>query len=433
MNRKILRLAIPNVISNISIPLLGLLDIGLMGHMGSQSYIGAIAIGTLIFNFMFWAFGFLRMGSSGLTAQAFGRRNFSDALMILSRSLILAIIIGILLILIQIPIAKISFFLLNSSYEVETIASQYFFIKIYSAPATLALYAILGWFIGMQDAKTPLIISVFINIINMVYSIIFINVFGMKAEGIALGSLLAQYSGLLLAIWMLHNYYGKLFKYFSWQELKSVKPFLNFLNINQNIFIRTMLLIFTFTFFTSRSASLGDNILAGNTLLYQFLIFFSYFMDGFAYAAESLIGKYYGANDNTMVKNTIKKLFIWGGSICLIFTILFIFAGKSLLPVLTNNVSTLENANKYFYWVYLLPIASFAAFLWDGIYIGCTASVAMRNSMIVSVLILFFPLYFFVFKGFGNDGLWFSFLIFLASRGILLYLFSRKYILNYKS
>ncbi len=428
MNRKILRLAIPNVISNISVPLLGLLDIGLMGHMGSQSYIGAIAIGTMIFNFMFWAFGFLRMGSSGFTAQAYGRRDMPEILMILVRSLLLAFIIGVLLIILQIPIGYFSFKLLNAGSEVEKIAAQYFYIRIYSAPATLALYALLGWFIGMQDAKTPLIIAVFVNLINMAYSIFFIKVMGMKADGIALGSMLAQYSGLLLALWMLYKYYGKLFKHFSIQKLKLLKPFLNFLYVNQNIFIRTMLLIFTFTFFTSRSAALGDDILSGNTLLYQFLIFFSYFMDGFAFAAESLVGKYYGAADKMMLKKTVKRLFLWGACICLFFTVFYYFLGRLLLPVLTNNIPSLQIANHYFYWVYLLPIATFAAFLWDGIYIGCTASVAMRNSMIVSVLILFFPLYFLVFKSFGNDGLWLSFLIFLASRGVLLQLFSGKYI-----
>jgi len=428
VNKKILRLAIPNVISNISVPLLGLLDIGLMGHLGSQAYIGAIAIGTMIFNFMFWAFGFLRMGSSGFTAQAYGRRDIPEAVMILARSLTLALISGLMLIILQKPIAYFSFKLLDASNEVETIASQYYYIRIYSAPATIALYAILGWFIGMQNAKTPMAIAIFVNLINMAYSIFFIKVLGMKAEGVALGSVLAQYTGLAFALWMLYKHYGKLFKYFSFAKLKVIKPFLRFLSVNQNIFIRTMLLIITFTFFTSRSATLGDDILAGNTLLYQFLIFFSYFMDGFAFAAESLVGKYFGASDKLMLKKTVKRLFVWGGGICLFFTVFYFICGKLLLPVLTNNIATLDIANHYFYWVYLLPIATFAAFLWDGIYIGCTSSVAMRNSMIISVILLFFPLYFFIFKGMGNDGLWLCFMIFLASRGLLLQLQAKKQI-----
>lgn len=430
MNKSILRLAIPNVISNISIPLLGLIDIGLMGHMGSQQYIGGIAIGTMIFNFLFWAFGFLRMGSSGFTAQAFGRKDFSEATLILGRALIIAIICGTILIIIQKPIAFFSFYFLDAGNEVETIAAKYYYIRIYAAPASLALFAISGWFIGMQDAKSPLIIAIFVNLINMAYSIFFIKILGMKAEGIALGSILAQYSGLILAFWLLYKYYRRFFKYFSIDKLKLLKPLLLFLKVNQDIFIRTLLLILTFTFFTSRSAYLGDDILAANTLLYQYLIFFSYFMDGFAYAAESLVGKYYGAKNQKMLTKTIKRLFLWGAGISLFFTILYFLGGKHILPILTNNSSTIQIANQYFTWIYIIPFASFAAFLWDGIYIGCTASVAMRNSMIVSVIVLFFPLYFFLFKSFDNNGLWLSFIIFLASRGLMLQLFSGKYIFN---
>lgn len=430
MNKSILRLAIPNVISNISIPLLGLIDIGLMGHMGSQYYIGGIAIGTMIFNFLYWAFGFLRMGSSGFTAQAYGRKDFPEATLILARALIIAIISGIVLIIIQKPVAVFSFYLLDAGNEVESIAAKYYYIRIYAAPASLALFAISGWFIGMQDAKSPLIIAIFVNLINIAYSIFFIKILGMKAEGIALGSLLAQYSGLLLACILIYKYYRKLFRYFSFEKLKLLNPLLLFLKVNQNIFIRTLLLILTFTFFTSRSAYLGDDILATNTLLYQYLIFFSYFMDGFAFAAESLVGKYYGANNKKMLTKTIKRLFLWGAGISLFFTILYFLGGKHMLAILTNNTTTIQLANQYFNWVYMIPFASFAAFLWDGIYIGCTASVAMRNSMIVSVLILFFPLYFFVFKSFDNNGLWLSFIIFLASRGLMLQLFSGKYIFN---
>ncbi len=432
MNKKILRLAIPNVISNITIPLLGLVDIILMGHLGNQSYIGAIAIGTMIFNIIFWAFGFLRMGSSGFTAQAFGRRNMPEAIMILARSLILAIISGILLILMQKPILFLAFKLIGINNEIETITSQYYYIRIYTAPATIALIAIIGWLTGMQNAKTPMVIAIFVNITNILYSLFFVKVLNMKAEGIALGSLLAQYTGILFAFWMLYKHYGKLFKHFSFEKLKVMKPFLNFLSVNRDIFIRTLLIIITISFFTSRSAKMGNSILAGNTLLYQFFIFFSYFMDGFAFAAESLVGKYYGAKDKFMLKKTIKRLFIWGSGICILFTLLFVLFGKMLLPILTNNTETLLIANKYFYWVYFLPITTFSAFLWDGIYVGTTASVAMRNSMLISVVILFFPLYFFVFREMGNNGLWITFLIFLSSRGIILQLIAKKYIYSNK-
>jgi MATE family multidrug resistance protein len=428
MNNKILRLAIPNIISNITIPLLGLVDIILMGHLGNQSYIGAIAIGTMIFNIIFWAFGFLRMGSSGFTAQAFGRRDMQEAVMVLARSLTLAIISGFVIILMQNPILFLAFKLIGISTEIETIISQYYYIRIYTAPATIALIAIIGWLTGMQNAKTPMIIAIFVNVTNIIYSLFFVKVLNMKAEGIALGSLLAQYTGIIFAIWMIYKHYEKILKKISLKKLKTLKPFLNFLSVNKDIFIRTLLIIITISFFTTQSAKMGNSILAGNTLLYRYFIFFSYFMDGFAFAAESLVGKYYGAKDKIMLKKTIKRLFIWGSGICIIFTIIFIIVGKMLLPVLTDNNETLLIANKYFYWVYFLPITTFSAFLWDGIYVGTTSSVAMRNSMIISVVLLFFPLYFLVFKEMGNNGLWIAFLIFLSSRGILLQLISRKHI-----
>ncbi len=420
MNKKILRLAIPNVISNISIPLLGLVDVGLMGHLGSQTYIGAIAIGSMIFNILFWAFGFLRMGSSGFTAQAYGRRNFPEAVMVLARSLTLAVICGIAIILLQKPIAIVTFKLVGASTAVENIVSQYYYIRVYAAPATIALMAIIGWLIGMQNARTPMAIAIFVNGINILYSLFFVKVMGMKAEGIALASLLAQYTALLFAVWIVYRHYGKIFGSFTFAQLKDLKPFRNFLAVNKDIFIRTILLILTISYFTVRSAQLGETVLAANTLLYQFLIFFSYFMDGFAFAAESLVGRYYGGNDKILIRKTVKRLFVWGGGICIAFTLIFLLFGKIILNVLTDNIETLATANHYLFWIYLIPLASFTAFLWDGIYIGCTASVAMRNSMIISVVLLFFPLYFLVFNGMGNNGLWLAFIIFLASRGLLL-------------
>ncbi|MCX6232543.1 MAG: MATE family efflux transporter [Bacteroidetes bacterium] len=428
MNKKILRLAIPNVISNITVPLLGMVDVGLMGHLGSQVYIGAIAIATMIFNIIFWAFGFLRMGSSGFTAQAYGRRDFPEAVMVFARSITLAVISGIAIILLQKPIAFVAFGLIGVNNEMEIIASSYYYIRIYTAPATIALTAIIGWLIGMQNARTPMAITILVNAVNIAYSFFFVIVLGMKAEGIAWGSLLAQYTGLIFALWMVHRHYGKLFRTFKAEKLKNLQPFINFLAVNKDIFIRTLLIIVVISFFTFRSAKLGDAILAGNTLLYQFFIFFSYFMDGFAYAAESLVGKYYGANDKLMLEKTVKKLFVWGGGICLSFTLIYFLFGKMLLPLLTNNKETILIANTYFYWVYLIPLVTFSAFLWDGIYVGCTASAAMRNAMIISTIVLFFPLYFFVLKGWGNNGLWLAFIIFLASRGLLLQWQAKKQI-----
>ncbi len=428
MNRKILRLAIPNIISNISIPLLGLIDVALMGHIGNKAAIGAIAIGSMLFNFIFWAFGFLRMGTSGFTAQAFGKRDLKESVAILSRSVVLALASGFILIILQLPVAYIGFKLCGASDEVVQMASTYFYIRIYSAPATIVLFALTGWFIGMQNARMPMYIAIFVNLVNIAYSLFFIKVLGMKVEGIAWGSLLAQYTGLLFAVVLMLTYYKKLFKYFDIAKLRDIRAFKDFLFVNKDIFIRTLLLIITISFFTAESARLGDTILASNTLLYQFFIFFSYFMDGFAYAAESLVGKYIGARDENLLRTTIKRLFLWGIGIALAFTFIYITSGKYLIPLLTNNTLIISYTQDYIYLIYLLPLVTFAAFLWDGIYVGATASVAMRNSMLVSTLVLFFPLYYFAFHQLGNLGLWIAFLIFLFSRGILLQLFSKKYI-----
>ena len=430
MNKKILRLAIPNIISNITVPLLGLVDVGLMGHLGSSVYLGAIAVGSMIFNFIFWIFGFLRMGSSGFTAQAYGNRNFKEVMLIFVRSLIIALVCGIILIILQYPIAKTAFYLSSVSNDILPVLSAYFYIRIYAAPATIALTAILGWLTGMQNAKTPMIIFIAINILNIFYSLIFVIFLDMKAEGVALGSVLAQYSGLLLAIFLINKNYRKILKYFEKDRLFQLRPFVDFLSVNKDIFIRTLLLIITISFFTVSSSKLGNNILAANTLMYQFFIFFSYFMDGFAFAAESLVGKFIGSNNIIMLRKMIKRLFLWGTGFFILFTLIYILLGNSILHLLTNDTETLITVNKYFFWVFLVPFVTFSAFLWDGIYVGAIASKPMRNYMIISVVILFFPSYYLFFSNYGNNGLWAAFLIFLFSRGLLLQLGSKKHIYN---
>ena len=430
MNKKILRLAIPNIISNITVPLLGLVVVGLMGHLGSSVYLGAIAVGSMIFNFIFWIFGFLRMGSSGFTAQAYGNRNFKEVMLIFVRSLIIALVCGIILIILQYPIAKTAFYLSSVSNDILPVLSAYFYIRIYAAPATIALTAILGWLTGMQNAKTPMIIFIAINILNIFYSLIFVIFLDMKAEGVALGSVLAQYSGLLLAIFLINKNYRKILKYFEKDRLFQLRPFVDFLSVNKDIFIRTLLLIITISFFTVSSSKLGNNILAANTLMYQFFIFFSYFMDGFAFAAESLVGKFIGSNNIIMLRKMIKRLFLWGTGFFILFTLIYILLGNSILHLLTNDTETLITVNKYFFWVFLVPFVTFSAFLWDGIYVGAIASKPMRNYMIISVVILFFPSYYLFFSNYGNNGLWAAFLIFLFSRGLLLQLGSKKHIYN---
>lgn len=417
MNRKILNLAIPNIISNITIPLLGMVDLAIVGHLDSKVYIGAIAIGSMVFNLLYWSFAFLRMGASGLTAQAYGARNFEETTAILIRGLMVAFIGALAVLILQVPIEKAAFLLIDGSSEVESLAISYFYIRVWAAPATIAIYALTGWFIGMQNTKTPMVIAIVINILNVCLNIIFVYGFNLKSDGVAWGTLIAQYSGLFIALILLYKYYGKLFKHLNKQITFSRTGITKFFLVNRDIFIRTMSLLAVFTFFTSQSASIDDNTLAANSLLLQFLLFFSFFTDGFAYAAEALVGKFYGAKQFNLLKQAIKRVFVWGIGITLIFTLIYYFGNTLILNLLTNQVEVLATAQEYTFWIVLVPIVSVSSFIWDGIFIGITAAKQMRNSMLISVFGVFFPVWNLLNSTYHNHALWFAFILFLLSRG----------------
>jgi MATE family multidrug resistance protein len=426
LNRRILRLAIPNIVTNITIPLLAMVDLGLMGHLGSVKYVGAVALGGMIFSFIFWAFGFLRMGTSGFTAQAYGQRNFAEAGNILIRSIVFASGGGLFLILMQWPMSWAAFNLVNGSIEVETMAKEYFNIRIYAAPATLFIYAIIGWFIGMQNARLPMILAISVNLLNVLLSILFIKGLGMGSNGVAWANVISQYGGLLLGLFLLSFYWPKIGSKIKLAEALSRKAFIRFFHVNKDIFIRTLCLIFTLSFFTTQSANTSDTILAVNTLLFQFFYFFSYFVDGFAYAAEALAGRYIGSGDRVMLKKVIRRLFTWGGVIALTFTLLFLVGGGFILRLLTNDPVTISAAQPFMFWVVLVPLITFAAFIWDGIYVGATASKAMRKSMVVITTLIFLPSYYLLEPVLGNNGLWLAMMLFMGARGVFLSVMAKK-------
>ncbi len=367
MNRKILNLAIPNIISNLTIPLLGMVDLAIVGHLNSNKYIGTIALGTTIFNIVYWAFAFLRMGSSGITAQAYGARNFNDVMSTLLRGLMVAIGSSLLILILQKPVISLALYFIDGSPEVETLAKSYFYIRIWAAPATISLYALTGWFIGMQNTKIPMTIAIMINIFNIILNFVFVYGFGLTSDGVAWGTLLAQYLGLLSGLTFLLIFYRKYFKYVKFKNIVDTEQIKRFFRVNADIFVRTLSLLAVFTFFTSKSASFSDEILAANSLLLQFLFIFSYLTDGFAYAAEALTGKFYGAKQNKQLNETIRLIFIWGGIISIGFTILYLFGHKFLLSLLTNQTSIINVALQYTFWIVLIPIVSIASFIWDGI------------------------------------------------------------------
>lgn len=427
MNKQILALAIPNILTNLAVPLLGIVDTALMGRLDNLSYIGAIAIGSLIFNFVYWIFGFLRMGTTGFTAQAHGENNPEALSSSLMRPLSIALGIALVLMAVQIPLAQLSFYLIESSPQVETFASEYFFIRIWAAPATLMLYVLNGWFLGRQNARYPMYIAFLVNGVNIVANLYFVKVLHLNAAGVAWGTVIAQYMGLGLALGLGLHKYRELIPYLM-PSLRQGTELKRFFLVNGDIFIRTLCLLLTFSFFTAESARLGEDVLAVNTILLQFWTLMAYGIDGFAFAAESLVGKYLGAGQRHLLKQTIQRLFLWGMGLGIGFALTYFFFFSSLFGIFTDKKELLALAMPYMAWVVLGPLVNTPCFIWDGIYIGATASVAMRNAMLISTLVVFFPCYWLLLPYLGNHALWVAMLCFMVSRGITLTLGAPHYI-----
>ena len=417
-SQRILHIAIPSIISNITVPLLGLIDVTIVGHLGSVSYIGAIAVGGMLFNMIYWIFGFLRMGTSGLTAQAYGAHDLKEVTRILLRSTGISLMLALALLILQYPIRLIAFELIDTSAEVQQLATLYFHICIWGAPATLGLYSFSGWFIGMQNSRFPMFIAITQNIVNIVASLLFVFVFGMKVEGVALGTLIAQYAGLFMAYLLWLRYYRPLRKYISRKQLFTHDAMKRLFQVNRDIFLRTLCLVAVTVFFTSTGAAFGDVVLAVNTLLMQLFTLFSYIMDGFAYAGEALTGKYIGAGNRQELQRTIRHLFGWGIALSLAFTLLYGIGGKEFLGLLTNEQSVISASGDYFYWVLAIPLAGFAAFLLDGICIGATSTHIMLKAMVVASG-SFFLIYYSLHNVLHNHALWLGFIVYLALRGIM--------------
>ena len=425
MNRRILHLAIPSIVSNITVPLLGLVDVTIVGHLGATAYIGAIAVGGLLFNILYWNFGFLRMGTSGLTSQAYGRKDKDAEIRVLVQAVSVGLFSALAMLILQYPIERLAFRLLDTSAEVEQYAVTYFRICIWGAPAVLAQDGFTGWFIGMQNSRYPMYIAIVMNVINIVCSSCFVFLFGMKVEGVALGTVVAQYSGVMMAWWLWFYNYKELRGRITFRGSLQLIAMRRFFAVNRDIFLRTLCLIGVTTFFTSTGARQGDVILAVNTLLMQLFTLFSYIMDGFAYAGEALSGRYVGACNLVQLKRAVKALFGWGVGLSLVFTLLYGIGGENFLGLLTNDTVVIETAGHYFYWVLAIPLAGFAAFLWDGILIGATATRFMLWAMLVASG-SFFVIYYCFSGATNNHMLWLAFLVYLALRGVMQTLWSRK-------
>ena len=429
MNKRILGLAVPSIISNITVPLLGLVDVSIVGHLGSATYIGAIAVGGMLFSMIYWIFGFLRMGTSGLTAQAYGRRDLAEVILLFVRSLGIAFGLALLLIMLQYPILKVAFTLIDATPAIKDLASLYFRICIWGAPAVLGLYSFAGWFVGMQNSRFPMYIAITQNVVNIAASLFFVFVWNRGVAGVAMGTLVALYAVLLMASLLWFGYYRRLWQKLNWQMLTDYETMRSFFILNRDIFFRTLCLVAVTTYFTSRGAEQGDIILAVNTLMMQLFTLYSYIMDGFAYAGEALTGRYVGAHNQADLRRMIRTLFAWGVGLALAFTLLYGIGGSSFLGLLTNEQEVLNASSDYFYWVLAIPLAGMAAFLWDGIYIGATASRQMLYSMLVAS-VSFFILQRIFQQQMGNHALWMAFIAYLFLRGLVQTGLARKILLK---
>lgn len=426
IDRQILNIALPSILSNITVPLLGLVDVAIVGHLGATSYIGAIAVGGMIFNLIYWIFGFLRMGTTGLTSQAYGADNKKEIGLLLQRSLGISFVIAGLFVCLQVPICQVALKLIQPSAEVQSLATTYFHICIWGAPAMLGLYSLTGWFIGMQNSKIPMWIAICQNVVNIIASLCLVYLCDMKVEGVALGTLIAQYAGFGMAIALLLKHYRKdaNLLYFT-KKLWNKSALMRFFQVNRDIFLRTLCLVSVTLFFTATGAKQGEVILAVNTLLMQLFTLYSYIMDGFAFAGEALAGRYLGEGNRQELRQTIRHLFGWGGVVTLLFTLLYIIGGEGFLGLLTDEQSVITASGDYFPWAVAIPLAGMAAFVWDGIYIGCTYTRGMLLSMLCAAT-AYFLIYFTLCNTLDNHALWLAFISYLLIRGIAQTLLIRR-------
>lgn len=425
LNKRILQLAVPSIISNITVPLLGLVDVAIVGHIGNAAYIGAIAVGSMLFNVIYWLFGFLRMGTSGMTSQALGKRDLAEVLRLLVRSLSIGVGIGVLFFVLQKWLIGCGLWAMSPEADVVELARRYCYVCIWGAPAVLGLYGFTGWFIGMQNTRIPMMVSLTQNVVNIIASLLLVFVGGMTVEGVALGTVIAQWWGFLMACLFYRFHYRRLSKYDYRRHLFAAEPLKQFFSLNKDIFLRTLCLVAVNLFFTAAGSRESTIVLAVNTLLMTLFTIFSYFMDGFAYAAEALSGKYYGARNMGAFREVVRRTMGFGAVVAVGFTLLYIVGGENFLSLLTSDKQVIAASGEYFWWAVLIPLSGMSAFVFDGIFVGITQSKSMLCSTAVSSA-SFFGLFFGLHPFLGNHALWLAFIFYLLLRGIVLFVIYHK-------
>ena len=398
--------------------MLSVVDVALMGHLSNESYILSIGFGVMIFNFIYWAFGFLRMGITGMTAQEFGKGNINEAYRLLFRGIIIAFSGAILLFLSKDALLQLALYLIDSNGLVNEQITNYFSIRIFAAPATLGLYVFIGWFLGKQNATLAMVVTIAVNVFNAFISYYLVSSVNLGISGVAYGTLIAQYLGFTIAIVFFLGFYRKELTKEAFSQILELSAIKKFIGVNADILIRTLCLIFSLSFFKIMSAKEGDVIGAANILLLEFVSIAAYGIDGFAFAAESISGKYFGANDKSNLKKAIRYCFYWGFGLGFVYALGYLVFGKSILEALTSQVEVVNLAMEYIGWLIVFPILSVVPFVWDGIYIGLTSSRAMRNTMLFATFFVFLPSYYILSHFFGNHGLWLAMILFVLARGV---------------
>ena len=430
LNSQILRLAIPSIMANITIPLVGIVDTAIVGHIANATYIGGIAIGTMLFDLLYWNFGFLRVGTSGMTAQAYGRGDGVECARLLTQSVSIALIGAAVLWLIQWLFVTAVLAIVPCSTEVAAFAREYFFIRIWAAPATLSLMAFKGWFIGMQDTVSPMITDIVVNVVNMTVSYVLAVYTPLGALGVAYGTLVAQFTGLLLALVIclfkyktvvqevIRLFGDKATKLLGGQEMK------RFMSLNANLFVRSLCFMVVYVGFTSLASQYGDVELAVSTIMMKLFMLFSYFVDGFAYAGEALVGKEWGASRSLAssphrLVRIVRLLFAWSLGVGLLFTLLFAIWSDECYRAMTDDMEVLSRLADYTLWLIAMPIVSTLAFMWDGVYAGATAGKQIRNAMIYAAL-GFVTCYLATYWWLGIQGLYIAYFAHLVARVVYL-------------
>ena len=427
-DRDVWRIAAPMILSNVSVPLLGMVDTGVVGHLESPAYLGAVAIGATIFGFLYTGMNFLRMGTTGIAAQRYGAEDNDGLRVSLGQALIVSLLVAVVLLALQLPIGKFALSLIGAEPDVEAFAAEYFSIRIWSAPGTLANYVIIGWFLGLQNARVPLLIFLTVNITNIVLDLVFVLQLGMKVDGVALASVIAEYTGMLVGLGFAARALRERSGHWPLARLFNVRAYAAFFAVNANLFVRTMALMFAFGFVTAMGARLGGVVLAANAVLMNLQNLTAFALDGFAHAAEALVGKAVGQQRRDVFERSVSLALKWSMIFAVGFCLLYVAIGPALIRLLTDLPDVRSAAMQFLPWLIISPLISVWSFLYDGVYVGATRAREMRDIMIISTFVVFLPAWYLL-QGLGNHGLWLAFTLFMASRGIGMHIWYRRRVL----